>query len=1085
MKKFHILFSVLLAGTILCQKGWCFQLDTLVLNNTTGKIVDKEGSPLIGVTVYIKGTSVYTTTNEFGIFRLENKKKIGLIIIEGVNIEQEEIVVNGKNELGTIYARPRIKDSKEIIVEANTGYQKIKPNEVVGSLVVVNKDLLNHQVGTNILSRLDGVVPGLYFNIGKSGNNPQNNTAISIRGMSTINGPLDPIIVVDQFIYEGDLSNINPNDVESVTVLKDAAATSIYGARGGNGVIVITTKKGAYNQSVKLDFNATTTVSPSPDLHYLGQMKSSDYVDVEEYLFERGYFDAHINDPQIPLTPSVQILLDKRNGNISTETANAELNRLKSIDSRDEIKNKFYRHAIVQQYALNLRGGSGNHNWLISGSYNTAVSELNRKSSKLNLRFENTYRPARNLEVTSGLYFTNADNKSGNPGYEELSAVGNRRSVPYIQFQGVDGNDLAVDKLYRRTFLDTLGGGYLLDWNYYPLGDYKYDKTKSNTKDYVARVGLSYTIVPALKLSIDYQFQQQHVNYVREATTNSYYTRDLINKFTQIDRNNSLLDYPVPIGDISQYILSSSGAQNLRTQFSFGRDWGLHSLTSIGGFEVRDFKSTGSGFGMYGYKNDPLTYQNVNFNTPYQTNITGNYEYIPGAAFLSPTYINRFLSMYANFSYQYNKRYTVFGSARRDGSNIFGLSTNDKWKPLWSVGGAWNISEEAFFFRNYLSLLKLRATYGVSGNVDLSMSPLPVAYSGTNSITGFPYQRVTTINNPGLTWEQSAQLNFAVDFQTRNSRVSGTVEYYIKKGTDLYGQTPYDYTAWGGNTSIVRNVANMSGRGFDLSIISNNLTRSIKWITNWLFSYNATKTTKYNTVDASNIFTMLGQGSTILPVIGKPLYGIVAYKWGGLDAEGNPQGYLNGQKTTDYAAIRTNASEKGVESDAIRYVGSATPLVFGSLINTISWRKISLSVNVGYKFGYYFAKPTVSNAGLIHSGIGHRDFEDRWQNSGDEIKTNTPAFVYTNYDQFDARDEFYKNAEINFLKGDNIRVQYVNISYTFKVKENGKGFSGLTTYLNIANPGIIWRANRFGLNPDYPGTLLMLRNYSIGIKTQF
>lgn len=1070
---------LLLAALPALTKGTISTIDV------SGKIINEKGDPVIA-TVAVKGSRKAVSTDSNGNFSIKGIDDKAILLISGINIESQEIEVRGRPELGTITVKTKTIEGSEIVVEANTGYQKINPNEVNGSVVVIDNKTLNQQVNPNILKRLDGVTPGLYFNIGKSSNNPQNSTNISIRGLSTINGPLDPIIVLDNFIYEGGFNNINPNDIENITVLKDAAATSIYGARGGNGVIVITTKKGRFNQKLRFDINSTVTVTKKPDLFYLRQMSSGDYINVEQFIFNKGYFNSQVtNPPFTALSPAVEVFLNRTNGLISASDSATRINGLKAIDNRQQFENLFYKKAVTQQYALNLRGGSNNLAWLVSGDYNRNLSNLNAKSDKANIRFENTFRPVKNLELDLGLYYTNANSLNGSTDYNGIH-VGSRGSVPYISFADKDGKSLAVPIIYRKDYLDTLGGGKLLDWNYYPLSDYKHDKINTRLEDYVTKLGLNYTFLKSLQLSVNYQYERQLTNYTRNSDMESYYARDLINNFSQLDQSTGTVTYIVPEGNILQTSHSALSSQNFRAQLNFNKSWGVHTVSAIAGSEIRELKSEGNGSTSYGYNNQPLSFASVDFYNYYPTFINGWYENIPGNPYLNSTNISRFVSFYSNLSYQYKKRYILSGSIRKDGSNIFGLKTNDKWKPLWSAGVGWIMSDEPFYTSKIVPYLKLRATYGFSGNVDLSRSPLPIAWSGTNSQTNFPYLQISTINNPQLKWEQSRQINFALDFHLINETITGSFEYYLKQGTNLYGETPYDYTTWGGNnTTITKNVADMSGHGLDISVQSKNIDRIFKWSTIFILSYNTNKTTKYFSPASQNIFSLLGSGNTIIPVVGKPLYGIVAFKWGGLDKEGNPQGFLNGKKSIDYATIYSDANSKGIGSGSIKYLGPSSPTIFGSLINTFSWKQFSLSFNISYRFGYYFQKSSIDYDALINSGIGNSDFEKRWQKPGDELITNIPSFVYTDYPQFSNRSYFFSNSEVNVLKGDHIRLQYLNIDYSFIQKKRRKTFGLIQLYINASDLGIIWRANKENLDPDYPNITPPSKSYSIGLRASF
>lgn len=987
--KIALLFLFLLSF-LLCDAAPVQQVNNIDIK---GRIVNEEGNPVIA-TLTIKGTKNVTGTDESGYFILKNVPANAVLIITGVNIETFEVSVNGHADLGTLKAKHKIIQIDEVVV-ANTGYQSLKPNEINGSVVVIDNKTLNQQVGTNILKRLDNVTSGLLVNIGKSNMNPQNNTNISIRGLSTINGPLDPLIVLDGFIYEGDINNINPNDVESVTVLKDASAASIWGARAGNGVIVITTKKGHFNRKLLVSANENVIVSSKPDLFSLHQMTTGDYVDVEQYLFNQGYFDDQLNyAPYMALTPGVQIFLNRRNGNIASSDSAKQIDALKQIDSRNDYNKYVYTNAVTQQYSVSMTGGSSNNSYLASIAYDNNLSDLHATYRKLNIKIENTYRPLKNLQVGLSAYYTNSNAVTGMPDYNNSLATVNGRYIPYFNLADKQGNPIAFPRRYSDSYIDSVGEGKLLDWKYYPLDDYNHSETTTNLQELYATASVNYKASRTLDFDLKYQYQKQQSGLEHLADIQSFEARDMINSFTQIDPATGVVSYIVPPGGIRTLSNSATGSSTLRGQVNFENTWGRHSVNAIVGSEIRQAKGSGDTYTTYGYNSDPLTASNVDFVNSYPDFITGDYNSINGSPYFSNT-IYRFVSFYGNAVYSFKDRYSFSASARKDGSNIFGANTNDKWKPLWSIGAGWKISDEAFYKSALFPSLKIKATYGYSGNVDLSRTALPVGmYFTAPAPTYLPITRIISINNSDLKWEQSRQINLGIEFSMKKNIISGSIDYYLKSGTDLYGQTPYDYTTWGLSQNITKNVAAMRGKGIDLNIQSLNLDRQFKWTTNFLLNYNQSKNTAYYTESSKNGIALLGGGNTIIPVVGKPLYGIVAYKWGGLDSTGNPQGYLDGKLSTDYRAMADEANTKGLVNGNIVYVGSGSPLYFGSLINTFMWKQLSVSINISYRFNYYFLKPSIRYSGLVNYGVGTSDYEKRWKNPGDELITNVPSFQY-------------------------------------------------------------------------------------------
>jgi len=1038
-------------------------------------------SPVTSATIRALKSRQFAVSNRDGTFTIRTGNH-DTLIISNVGYTTKAVWINGEHNITVLLSESNA-ELQDVTI--NTGYQKLKPNEVNGSYVVVTNKILNQQTGLNILDRLNGVTSSLLFNAGKENNNPQNTTGITIRGLSTINGPLDPLIVVDNFIYDGNINNINPNDVESITVLKDAAAASIWGARAGNGVIVITTKKGKFNQKIQVDFNTDVIVAEKPDLYYNYQIPSSDYIDFEQLLFSRGYYNPKFTSTLHPaVSPAVQLFQDRKLGLVSAEDSASQIDVMKQTDNRNQYTKYYYRKGITQQYALNLHGGSQNLAWLVSGAYDKDIDNLRADYNKVNLRFENTYRPLKSMTLNAGVYYTNSTSKSGLPAYSLTASINGIQQVPYMNLAGTNGEPIAVPNTYNQRYIDTLGGGRLLDWNNYPLTNYKHNYTKINTEELLAHIGLDYKIINGLDLSLLYQYQKQRVQNDYVSDTAGYYARNLINSFSQLNRATGVVTYIVPLGGTLNRAYTNLSSYNFRGQLNFDRTFKeMHRVNAMAGMEVRDEWTDASNASYYGYTANPLSVSaNIDYLAKYPNFITGAKSSIPNSSYL--THIeNRFVSFFSNASYTYGNRYILSGSMRKDGSNIFGANTNDKWKPLWSAGIGWNISKESFYHFLWLPYLKLSLTYGVSGNVDVSRTALPVAQVNARSVyNNLPNASITALNNPDLSWERAYQTNVKLDFGLKKNIINGSFEYYHKRGTDLYAQTPYDYTTWGIGNTIVANAADMKGNGIDITLHSNNFNRRFKWTTDFLFNYNTSITTKYYGSTATTTATFIGAGNTIQPVIGKPLYAIAGYKWGGLDTQGNPQGYLGDTLSENYTAIQQGAYNDGIKSGSFVYIGSATPLYYGSLINAFTYKGFELSVNIIYKFGYYLFKPAFSYYNLALYGTTGSGYEQRWQQPGDEKKTDIPSFVYP---VNAARDNFYDDAEINVIKGDHIRLQFVNLGYSFLRNNHKLPFNSLQIYINAANLGILWRANNDHIDPDYVNAIPNPKTYTFGLRANF
>ncbi|CAN5430481.1 SusC/RagA family TonB-linked outer membrane protein [soil metagenome] len=1051
-----------------------FSMDLFGQQSINGKIINMQTAEVIqGATIKLIKNKTATNSGNDGSFNIPIVGYPDTLVISHVGYQTAHLfLINHAQTIDLlIRLNPRTTTLQEVVV--STGYQTLPKERATGSFTVLSNQKLNEQVSTDIISRLEPITSGLVFNRTTSAE-PQ----IQIRGLSTINGPTTPLIVVDNFPYEGDITNINPNDVESITVLKDAAAASIWGTRAGNGVIVITTKKAKYNQPLSIDFNANLSIGEKPDLNYIRQMSSNDYINVEQTLFTNGFYDGRIEDPSHPnLTPVVELLSAARNGTIIQASANAQIDALRNINVRNDFNKYFYRQSTSQQYAVSLKGGSSTQSWLFSSGYDKNISDLAAGYDRLNLHFQDAFKPTDKLQINTGIYYTQSNTTAGKPGYGDITSY-NGSLYPYAKFADANGNPLPIAKDYSLSYLATAGTG-LLDWKYYLLDDYKQVSNKTNLQDITANINAVYQLFSFLNFSAQYQYERQdsHINNLQGA--GSYAARNLINEFTQIDPSGNLTNI-VPIGGILNQFNQLIESQNLRGQFNINKNWNKNEISAIAGAELRQINTSGSTSSLYGYDPNTLTFGNVDLTNTYPTYVSGASIFIPDNKSLTAIR-NRFVSVFANAAYTYDSKYTFSLSARRDASNLFGVNTNNKWNPLGSVGAAWDISKEDFYKAEFLPYLRLRVTYGLSGNVDLSRTAVTtISYAGNSPYTQTPYAVYNTYANPELKWETVAMLNLAVDFRMFNSRLSGSIEYYHKKGKDLFGNAPLDYTA-GVDYTIVKNVASMEGNGVDITLNSINTTGKLKWTTTVTFSYYKDKITAYYLDNAvGNAY--VGAFPTISGILGKPVYSILSFKSVGLDPlNGNPRGYVNGQVSEDYNALYSNT---GLAD--LKYSGSALPTKFGSVGNTFTYKNLSLTVVATYKLGYYFKKISIDYSLLFNNGQGNADYALRWQKPSDELHTYVPSMTYPDNVQ---RDAFYNGSENLVEKGDHIRLQYITAGYEFnREAHRWLPFRTLRLYTNINNLGIIWRANKDHIDPDYfysGNTLKPPLTIAFGLKASF
>lgn len=1066
------------------QSGFFSKTKDVVLKllqeiDVRGRVVDEKREPLIGATIRVLDTERTALTDNQGYFNLLNVNEKAVLVVNYVGYKSQQIPARQSGPL-VIKLEPEASNLENVDI-VSTGYQTLSKERATGSFEKVNNNLFNRTTGTDVISRLNLTVPGIYGNrstgVTSRFSDPVN--SVNIRGLSSLSVNR-PLIILDNIPYEGDIKNINPNDIEDVTLLKDAAAASIWGARAGNGVIVFRTKSGKYNQPLQISINANVSVSNKPDLFYLPQMNSSEFIEVEKYLFSQGRYDDRLNTtiPYAPfVTPVVELLAKQRslplNDVEGREQINAEIDAMRKYDVRNDFEKYVYRKPIKQQYALNLLGGSNQVNYYLSAGYDKNLNELvTSGNDRITLKSNIDFRPVKKITVQTGIILTQynvTDAGTDNPvayGQGLLSGL-----YPYASLAGDNGQPLPVGVTYSTGYLtDLKANTSLLDWFYRPLQDMKESYYHQNAKDILFNISANYQIFNGLSAELRYSYQNNNLKSEELYRPGSYYVRDLTNYYT----DPSTMQSPVPPGGIFKTGNSDFTTQTYRAQLNYNKIWSQkHEITAIAGAEARKYftRSNLQKF-LYGYNENTRTSINVDTKKEDYIQYFGDIGQLPDEGTINDN-SNRFTSLYANASYIYNRKYTISASVRKDASNVFGDNTNKNGKPTWSIGGGWNISNEKFWNLEALPLFKLKVTYGYSGNVNNSVPAYSVVNYNPPFVTNYPFARTINPPNPDLRWEKVGMLNLGLDFALKNNRLAGSIEFYDKRSYDIITVSPIDPTK--GFQQQTYNTANIHGNGFDVSVNSQNLNiGNFQWNSNLVFSYNKNIVTKLLLKRTSNVY--VNNTNSINPIEGFDLNALFVYPSDGLDPQtGDPRGILNGQISKDYAAL---IDPNRPVSDLL-YIGTSRPRYFGSLRNGFSFKGFELSINILYKLAYHFKRNGISYAALFFANTGHSEFANRWQQPGDEARTTVPSMVYP-IDQ--NRDFFYNTSSAIIEKGDHVRLQDITGSYSFK---NIKGIHNLKLYANVSNLGIIWRANKLGLDPDITSGYRTPFTMAFGVNATF
>lgn len=1067
MRKFCLL-------ALLCPLlGWTqiHQPSNRILTGTIYQTTN--GTPIYLVSLTLKKTGKKTRSDENGFFSLGNFTGSDTLIATHMGYQLLQITLDENTTFPLrLFMEPMVQNLEEVIV--NTGYQTTPKERATGSFVKIDNQLLERRVGSNILDRLDGIAGSLLFN--RNRNPSVNESPIMIRGRSTLFASTEPLIILDNFPYDADISTINPNDIEDITILRDASAASIWGVRAGNGVIVITTKKGTQSAKPVFRFNMNSTFNERPNLRYQPVTDAREYMGLETFLFDRGHYNGRINTPHLSLSPLITMLAQRRAGIITAADSLQLVNNLIQQDYRKDLNDHFYRPSMNQQYTLSMDGrhNLGQYHWAIGYDKNQG-DLIGNQNERFTLRTRQHWQilPSK-LESTTDLTLTNTRTIT----YNDITLT----SYPiYTDLVDPQGTGLPVYRDYRSQWLDTIAQRQLLDWTYRPLDDRDHVSNRSMLTDLRLLQTFNYTFKKGWGLSLSYQWQQGNQHGHQHRSRQSYFTRDLINRFTVPNYITGVPTRQIPIGGIMDRSITQYYSHNLRLQMNYTTTIAeKHSITAVAGAEVRDYHNSNTSFRRYGYNEENQTDIPVNSVSQLPTLPIGN----PGSIATGNTQrklTDRFVSYFLNAGYVLNQRYLVNLSIRKDESNIFGVNANQRGVPLWSMGLGWNLHKESFIQKlKWVNQLKLRTTYGFNGNLDKSTTAFTTAGIGLGSVFAQPASFIINPPNPNLSWERIGMWNTAVDFALWNQRISGSIEYYIKSGKDLIGNSPVPTQT--GVAQFRQNIANLETKGWDLNLHIQAMRKKWRWDIHLLYSHSQDIVTKY-LVTPQQAKSYLSS-MPLNPLQGKPWSAVFAYPWAGLsNNNGDPLGIIQGQPSNNYSALVTPASFAD-----LKYFGSGRPTSFGSIRNDLSWGRFAFSFNIVYEWGFYFRRSSVAynthySSMIQYGNLVHGDYMMRWQKPGDEKNTQVPSRVYP---AVPARDEFYQYAEVLVENGNHIRLRDTRLSYDLPVhKWQNKIIKRAQLYGYINNIGIIWRANQQGIDPNHVTGNPTPRSYALGINVDF
>ena len=1016
-------------------------------------ISSEDNMPLIGASVYIKaedlskdGNSPTITgviTDIDGKFNISVPEGVTRLFCSYVGHEVQELkLVPGKNQYEiTLFPSAQVLDA--VVV---TGYQTVERRKLTAAVGKLN--ISDETIGAvkSIDQALAGQIAGL--SVTSTSGAPGAPAKIRIRGTSSLNGTQDPLWVLDGIPLEGtdvpqsnvlnDVSNIqqssiaglNPADIENITVLKDAAATAIYGARAANGVIVITTKKGKVGKPV-INFSSKFTYMPTLSTNRLNMLNSQEKVDLELELL-RSNFAYGDNKGGVSKIISGYGLTDayKKGGwGALTPEAQTDISRLRNTET--DWGDILFRDAFNQEYSLSLSGGNERVTYYTSiGYYQENGNVKGVGLDRLNIVAKTSYKVNRMLKFGVSLFVNRRNNKTYltdtyglvNPVYYS------RKANPYYQPFDVNGNYVYDFDVQNNSDTD-------LGFNIFEERKNTSNEETINALSSIFDAELRFN--DKLKFTTQLGLQLDKASKEQIADKESFSMRIIRKNSKYWDSASQSNKYFIPDGGVHEAYENTNSQITWKAMGEYRDSFNdIHELEVMVGTELRKTWYETLFSAGYGFDRQTLTTKPVVFPDEDRARQFPLHQ---------KTYKeNAYVSFFSTASYSLMNRYTFGGSIRFDGSDLFGVDKKYRYLPLYSVSGLWRLSNEPFMqgTRKWMDNLAFRVSYGIQGNIDKNTSPFLLGKYIVDNILPGGSEHMIDINsapNKKLRWEKTQSVNVGLDFSVLNQAINLSVDYYYRKGTDLIGKQMLPLETGFVSTNI--NWASMVNKGVEVSLSTRNVaTKNFSWYTNLNFAYNNNKVLR----------EAIPEAQTIPGREGYPVDAIFAIKTAGLDEEGYPLFYdKEGEKVTLKELYRlqdpfglgftvnsdvTPAEERSFYS----YIGSQDTPYTGGLINTFSYKNWELTANLSFNLGGYVR--TTPSYNFINFDRGQNvnsDILDRW--TPENTDGRLPALITSEkradeYYWYDQKSEIYKNLDIWVKKLNYFRLQNLRLGYRLPEK---------------------------------------------------
>ena len=1036
-----------------------------------GVITDEAGEPVVGAYVQLKGSNEGVVTDVDGHFTFPKAKKGQTLVVKYIGMEPQTVKAGSQMRVRLISSDQKL---DEVLVVA---FGQQKKSSFTGSAGVVKSDVLEKKQLTNVFSGLQGEIAGVQMT--NTSGDPTSTPSFAIRGFGSINAGTSPLIIVDGAPYDGGWNNLNPNDVESVTVLKDAASNALYGARGANGVIMITTKQGKADRSI-ITFDAKWSANSRATVEYdritdPAQYYETYYKALYNYnVRDKGMsaFDAHVAANNtlgstgdmgglgyiVYSVPDGEYLIGS-NGRLNPNATlgNRVMNngQVYTLYPDDWVKEAF-RTGLRQEYNFSVNGGGSKSTFYASLGYlNNQGIVYNSDFERYTARIKADYQARKWLKVGGNVNYTHTDQNDVSSGSQTVfDTTTNFAPIYPVYLRDGEGNIMTDSNGKMYDYGDGTNGSQRPTQVDPARNFLQADKLNTNntyTNVFTINGFADITPVEGLKVTLN-----------GTVTDNEWHTTNTIQPFY----GNTATTYP---GGYVYKAAYQTYTLNFQQIVNYTKQFGKHNVTGMIGHE------------NYKYKYSYLTGDKQNMFSYFGSQeLDGAVKEISAS---SNTTDYNTEGYFARAMYDYDSKYYLQASYRRDASSRF--HPDHRWGNFYSVGGAWIMTKEDWFNVSWIDMLKLKASWGQQGNDNIG----DFRYTDTYYLSNFNGEVSlvqNTVGNKNITWETNSNFNIGVEFDILKNRISGSVEYFSRKTTDML--TFVSVPMSGGYSGSYENVGDMVNRGVEFDLHFTPIrTKDFSWMINVNATHYKNKVTKLDEDDRGNILDghpgyvngnyFVGEGL--------PLHTFRLKKYAGVTSDGQSSWYVLDESTGELTT--TTQSSKASYFNC----GSSDPTLYGGLSTSLSYKGFDLSVTFNYSLGGkamdwgYQAMMKNPSTGVTGFAI-HKDQLNAWSESN--TSSDIPRFQYAVKDNDvtsnATSDRFLTNAST-------LTLQNINLGYNFpRNLVQRLGLTNVKVY--VSGDNLYYWSKRKGFDPrsSFTGSASatgysQARTFTGGITLQF